>query len=75
VEAGLAAVAGEPFRESAHHALITAYLAEGNGHEALGLFERYRDTMREELGVEPSRELAELMGRVRHTQRTPAPPR
>ena len=30
VEAGLAAVAGEPLRESAHRALVKAYLAEGN---------------------------------------------
>jgi DNA-binding SARP family transcriptional activator len=35
VEAGLACVAAEPLRESAHRALIKAYLAEGNPGEAI----------------------------------------
>ena len=61
VEAGLAAVAGEPFRESAHRVLIKAYLGEGNHHEALDHFRRHRRTLREELGVEPSPELADLV--------------
>jgi len=53
-EAGLAAVAGEPLRESAHRALIRAYLAEGNRGQALGQYERLRTVLRDELGVSPS---------------------
>lgn len=34
IEAGLGAVGGEPFRDSAQRVLITAYLAEGNSFEA-----------------------------------------
>jgi DNA-binding SARP family transcriptional activator len=64
-EAGLAAVAGEPLRESAHRALIRAYLAEGNPGEAVGQYERLRALLRDELGVSPSplvdRMLADLL--------------
>jgi DNA-binding SARP family transcriptional activator len=61
VEAGLAAVAGEPLRESAHRALITVYLAEGNHSEALRQYQGYRGLLREELGLDPSRQMAELL--------------
>lgn len=54
VEAGLAAVAGEPLRESAHRFLIQAYLAEGNRVEALRQFRWYAQLLREELQAEAS---------------------
>jgi DNA-binding SARP family transcriptional activator len=57
IAAGLAAVAGEPLRESAQLILIKAYVAEGNRAEAVRQFERYRDVLRAELGLEPSPEL------------------
>jgi DNA-binding SARP family transcriptional activator len=60
VEAALATVAIEPLRESAHGALIRARLAEGNRAEALQHFGRLRVLLRAELGVEPSRRVAEL---------------
>jgi DNA-binding SARP family transcriptional activator len=34
-QAGLAAISGEPLRESAHRALIRVYLREGNRGEAI----------------------------------------
>jgi DNA-binding SARP family transcriptional activator len=54
VEAGLAAVGSEPLRETAHHALIRAHLAEGNRAEALRQYETYRRLLRDELGLDPS---------------------
>jgi DNA-binding SARP family transcriptional activator len=60
-EAGLGAVALEPLRESAHRAVIEAYLAEDNAGEALRhyrLFERLLDS---KLGLRPSPRLRELV--------------
>lgn len=54
VEAGLACIAAEPLRESAHRALIGVHLAEGNRVEAIRQFRLYESLVREELGVEPS---------------------
>lgn len=62
VEAGLAAVRDEPLRESAHRALIKAYLAEGNPGEALRQYRTYRQLLHEELGLVPSSEMDELVG-------------
>ena len=61
-EAGLAAIESEPLRESAHRALIGAYLAEGNPGEAVRQYQRFRAVLRRELGLEPSRLLKDLMG-------------
>lgn len=52
-QAGLAAVAAEPLRESAHHALVAAHLAEGNRSDALRQYALLGDLLRE-LGLEPS---------------------
>jgi DNA-binding SARP family transcriptional activator len=54
VDAGLAAVAGEPLRESAHRAVIKAYLAEGNRGEALRQYAFYRKLLFTELRTAPS---------------------
>jgi DNA-binding SARP family transcriptional activator len=59
--AALAAVRGEPLRESAHRALIRVHLAEGNHAEALRQRDFYRRLLREGLGVEPSPQLDELL--------------
>lgn len=58
VDAGLAAVGADPFRESARCALIDAYLAEGNACEALRQFEAFSVLLHAELGLAPSGELA-----------------
>lgn len=62
IEAGLAVVAAEPLRESAHRALIRAHLAEGNRVEAMRQFALYGRLMRDELGLEPSPDIAALVG-------------
>jgi DNA-binding SARP family transcriptional activator len=63
LEAALATVAIEPLRESAHGALIRAHLAEGNRAQALQHFTQLRLLLRVELGVEPSRQVVELLQR------------
>jgi DNA-binding SARP family transcriptional activator len=54
VQAGLAAVSGEPLRESAHRTLIQAHLAEGNPGEAVRQYRLYRRLLADELALEPS---------------------
>ena len=61
VQAGLAAVAGEPLRESAQRILITAYLAEQNVCEARRQYRLYRSLLCRELGEEPSPQMRELV--------------
>jgi DNA-binding SARP family transcriptional activator len=61
VQAGLAAVAGEPLRESARRALIEAHLAEKNVAAALREFESFRSLLQAELGLDPSKDLLTLI--------------
>ena len=61
VEAGLAAVAGEPLRESAHRALVKAYLAEGNRGEAVRQYSIFRELLNDHLGLAPSGEMENLV--------------
>ncbi len=61
VMAGLAAVAGEPLRESAQRALIGAYLAEGNSVEAVRQYRLYCSLLREELSLAPSAQMTGLL--------------
>jgi DNA-binding SARP family transcriptional activator len=65
IDAGLAVVAAEPLRESAHRALIKAHLAEGNQGEAYRQYELCREILRDELGIEPSNALRELLAKDR----------
>jgi DNA-binding SARP family transcriptional activator len=61
VDAGLAAVRAEPLRESGHRALIRAYTAEGNHAEAGRQYDLCRRMLLDELGVEPSVHLRNLV--------------
>jgi DNA-binding SARP family transcriptional activator len=61
VEAGLACIAAEPLRESAHRALIGAHLAEGNRVEAIRQFRLYEALVLDELGVEPSAAIRSML--------------
>jgi DNA-binding SARP family transcriptional activator len=74
VDAALAAVRAEPFRESAQRILIEAYLDEENGVEAQRALDTYRVLLDRELGVVPSEELVQLLGytaRRRHRRIAP----
>ena len=61
IDAGLAAVAAEPLRESAHRALIIAHLAEGNPAEAIRQLAALRAVLEDALGIGPSLELVRLV--------------
>jgi DNA-binding SARP family transcriptional activator len=61
VQAALAAIDAEPYRDSAHRLLIRVHLAEGNVAGALRSFIAYRDLMESELGLEPSDRMRELL--------------
>ena len=61
VDAGLAAIAAEPLRESAQRTLIAAHLAEGNVCEAKRQYAIYRDLLWESLRIPPSDELRALL--------------
>ena len=61
VDAALAAIRLEPLRETAHRALISAYLDEQNVAEAARAYRTFRALLRSELDVEPSPALAELL--------------
>lgn len=65
VEAGLAAVTEEPLRESARRVLVTAYIAEGNAGEGIRQYEDYRRLLSDELGLEPSPQMEEVIGPLR----------
>ena len=64
--AGLAAVRAEPLRESARAAVIRVYLAEGNQAEALAAFAAYRELLRDELGLDPTPRLRDLVAELQH---------
>jgi len=63
LDVGLAAVAGEPLRESAHRALVKVHLAEGNHGEAVRQYRLYRKLLQEQLGLTPSLQMLALLHR------------
>jgi DNA-binding SARP family transcriptional activator len=60
-DAGLAAVAGEPLRESAHRALVRAHLASGNRGEALRQYRLFAALLQRQLGLAPTAEMRALV--------------
>jgi DNA-binding SARP family transcriptional activator len=66
LEAGMAAVRGEPLRESGHIAVMRAHLAEGNQCEAVAEFERYRALLDAELGLRPTENITGLVRTLNH---------
>jgi DNA-binding SARP family transcriptional activator len=61
LEAGLAAVSIEPYRESAHRAVIRAFIAEGNTASAMAQYHRYNRLVARELGCRPTSQLQALV--------------
>lgn len=59
--AAQAAVQADPMRESARAALIKVHIAEGNISEALIEFARYKETLMNELNLEPTPGLKTLL--------------
>jgi DNA-binding SARP family transcriptional activator len=60
-ETALTAIVVEPLRESAHRVLIRVYCDEGNASEALRHYELYRRLLADQLGLEPSPQLDDLV--------------
>ena len=56
VRAAREAVRLAPYRESSHRVLMQAHLAAGDRAEAVRSYEQLRRMLRDELGIEPSRE-------------------
>lgn len=73
IDAGLAAVAAEPLRESAQRVLISAHLREGNVTEARRQYPSYRELLWESLGIEPSESLRALVGLTSSSAAKPTP--
>jgi len=61
LDAGLASVAGEPLRESAHRAVVRLHLAEGNVCEARRQYRQCADLLRDQLGIAPSQQMEALV--------------
>lgn len=60
IKASLSAIRCSPFRDTSHRLLVHSYRAEGNWVAALRHLLRYRDEVRSELGLPPSRVLPDL---------------
>lgn len=65
MEASLASISTEPYRESAHRLLIRIHLAEGNRSEALRAYHVYCRIIEDDLGIRPSSQLEELIDSIR----------
>jgi DNA-binding SARP family transcriptional activator/DNA-binding HxlR family transcriptional regulator len=69
-----AAMKVEPLRESSHACLIRVHLASGNQSEALRVYDRYTDLLRNVLDLEPTSILTDLVADIQKAQLNPAPP-
>lgn len=69
VRACLAAVEAEPFRESAQRLLVRLHLIEGNRAAALRSYLAFRELVEQELGIEPSDLMDDLVAGLE--RRTP----
>lgn len=68
VQVSMKSVQEEPLRETPHRLLVSVHLAEGNVSEAVREFDRYRDLLTVELGVEPSEMMCALVEGVPRTR-------
>jgi len=64
IDAALTAIQADPLRESAHRVLISAYLAEGNASAGMRQYREYCRRARDELGIEPSPRLREIVAEL-----------
>ena len=63
--AALAAAEVEPLRETPQRCMIKAHLSEGNVSEAMRVYREFCELLRNELSVEPSPLLTDLLAVVR----------
>lgn len=62
IEAGLRLTQLEPYRETAHRALIEAHLSEGNVGDAVRVYRQFESRLRCELDISPTASLIALLG-------------
>jgi DNA-binding SARP family transcriptional activator len=62
VDIGLTVIAMDPLRETAHEAVIRVHLAENNLVEAIRQYRTYAHLVSQELGIDPSSTLEQLIG-------------
>lgn len=74
LQAALSALHADPLRESAHRAVISVHVAEGNVVEARRAFRQCRLLLRRELGVDPSPQTARLICTTAPLPGSPARP-
>ncbi|MGZ6613107.1 MAG: AfsR/SARP family transcriptional regulator [Solirubrobacteraceae bacterium] len=69
LQAGLAAVASDPLRESAQRAVIATHLAAGNVVETVRQYRRFATRLQSDLGLTPTERLTSLLDAadVNHT--------
>ncbi len=65
LERAFSAVRTDPLRESARRAVIAVHLAQNNIAEAMREYHRFRAVLLDQLGIEPSEDLAALVFRGR----------
>lgn len=61
IDAALAAVRADPYRETAQAAAVLAYLEEGNLREAKRRVDQYRELLQQDLDAEPSPEFCSVV--------------
>jgi DNA-binding SARP family transcriptional activator len=61
LQAALASVDTEPYRETAHRLVIQIHIAEGNNAQAIRAYNAYRSLVTYELGIVPSCKMDELV--------------
>lgn len=64
-DAGMTSIAADPLRESAHRAVVRLHLAEGNVGAAVRQYELCRRLLDQQLGIEPTQLMDELVHRRR----------
>lgn len=69
-----AVVAAEPWRERAVELLVTALAEAGRAGDALAAYARYREQLRDELGLDPSPKLRRLEEQVLRGELKPVQP-
>jgi len=61
LEAAMASVDAEPYRETAHRLVIQVHIAEGNTAQAIQTYKAYRSLVVDELGIAPSPLMRDLV--------------
>lgn len=64
VDACLLAMRSDGLRESLHRLLVRIYVAEGNTHQALRQYRWYEARLHREVGLQPSRQLTDLVAEL-----------